>query len=520
MAETGAERETRRTPAWTWAGLAAVAVAGLAIRVHGLEVKSLWIDEGASWRIARLPWGEFWKVLWGYEANMAFYYALLAGWLRFGDSEVALRSLSVLFGLLTLPAIFVLGRRLFGTATGLVASALLSVHAMHIWFSQEARGYPIAIFLVVLGTDFFVRLVREPARLGPWIGYGLCTALSVYSHAFAVLAVVCHWLSLGPEDWRRLDLRRLLIAGTAIGTTLLPMAVFMATKNQGQLSWLPTPHGGDILIALASYAGWHILLLAVLAGIARTLTSHWHGRADRWPLRLLAVTVLFPLTAIFVLGLFKPIFFFRYLCVPSMPAAVLLGAYMVVPPEEAGRWRRIAAVVIALVTIGLTAMTSVWFKTANQNWGDDWRTAVEHMLARREAGDAAIFQVRAGRDSYEYYRDRRPSSARPVPAIDVVIPADGELFSQNLVADSEAVRKAVAGRRRVWLVLHHAKPEIDARFQADLREASFRFADKAHFVGDNPDLSITVLLFTKDDPAAASAVTPLVSDRNLRLSSR
>ena len=50
---TGADG-TPRTSSWTWGGLAAIGAAALAIRIDGLTVKSLWIDEGASWRIARL----------------------------------------------------------------------------------------------------------------------------------------------------------------------------------------------------------------------------------------------------------------------------------------------------------------------------------------------------------------------------------------------------------------------------------------------------------------------------------
>ena len=50
---------------------------------------------------------------------MLFGHLLLRLWLYLGESEWILRSLSVVFGVATVPAVYILGMRLFGPKAGL-----------------------------------------------------------------------------------------------------------------------------------------------------------------------------------------------------------------------------------------------------------------------------------------------------------------------------------------------------------------------------------------------------------------
>ncbi len=76
--------------------LAVILALGAVLRFHAVGQKSVWIDEGVSIEMARLDWYNFLRILWRHEANMVLYTVLLRGWLRFGQSEGYIRSLSVL----------------------------------------------------------------------------------------------------------------------------------------------------------------------------------------------------------------------------------------------------------------------------------------------------------------------------------------------------------------------------------------------------------------------------------------
>ncbi len=104
----------RHAALWLWA----IVVAGAVLRLIALAYKSFWIDEIASVAIARRTSPVFWHFLWHDEGNMAAYYVLLRPWLHFGYGEGTVRLLSVIPGVLSIPLMYVLGRRLFGRARG------------------------------------------------------------------------------------------------------------------------------------------------------------------------------------------------------------------------------------------------------------------------------------------------------------------------------------------------------------------------------------------------------------------
>src|SRR5215468_7091937 len=107
---------------------------GTAIIVRDLclACKPFWFDECFSVELARMDWHNFMRVLWWREANMSLYYLLLRGWLHFGSTEFFIRSLSVLFAALSIPAVYWLARLMFDRKVALIATSLLALNDFHI----------------------------------------------------------------------------------------------------------------------------------------------------------------------------------------------------------------------------------------------------------------------------------------------------------------------------------------------------------------------------------------------------
>lgn len=75
----------------------------------------------------------------------------------FGRTALALRLLPAISGILSVPAVFLLGRRMFGPRVGLCAAGLLAVSHLHLHFSRVAPvGYIHATFLVPIELYFFL----------------------------------------------------------------------------------------------------------------------------------------------------------------------------------------------------------------------------------------------------------------------------------------------------------------------------------------------------------------------------
>src|SRR5262249_26240684 len=153
--------------------LAVIMLLGAWVRLHHLGARSLWIDEAASVYFADMRWKPFLRLLWGYQGNMTLYYFVLRAWTYLGNSEFVVRSLSAVFGILTIGAVYALGKRLFDRPTGVIAAALLSVHSFHIAFSQEARAYSLLTFLLVATTYVLVIAMESEKRQLPWLGFAV-----------------------------------------------------------------------------------------------------------------------------------------------------------------------------------------------------------------------------------------------------------------------------------------------------------------------------------------------------------
>lgn len=466
-------------------GLAAV------LRWYAIGRSSIWIDEGASITLARMPWDRFVQTLWQYEINMTSYYLTLRAWMHLGDSEAIIRSLSALLGTVSVVAIYLLGRRLLGERVGLVAAAFLSVNMLHVWYSQEARGYSLAVLLVIVSLLLFVEAVENPKKRWLWVGYLAVSVLAVYAHLFALLVLAAQWLALGPRRLRQIGLLRLGGVGLALGLPLAPLAVFLLRPDQGQLEWIPPISVGQVVLTLFAVCGGNpIVLVLVLIGLTWVVKSSTRSRDAAFGMRLLALAFVLPLAVVALASLFRPLFFFRHFAI-CLPPAALIAARVATPARPLGRRKRGLVLALVVLTVGASCLaTGQFYFGAMNNWAGDWRGATEHVMANRRTDDAILFHYSAGLDAYHYYEDRVPSSGGPTQRPTVVFPEAGDIASVHLVPDPARLRKASEGHPRLWVVLHQKSTEdLPASFLD-----SYRRIDQDVFPG-MPTMDVTVELY-------------------------
>src|SRR3954451_15426756 len=95
--------------------LALVTLAGAVLRLMLLGHQSFWYDEVVSMRLAQSPLGDIVRGRARDLGNPPFHLIVLHCWGKlFGMSDAALRASSALFGVLSIPAVFSVGRRLIG----------------------------------------------------------------------------------------------------------------------------------------------------------------------------------------------------------------------------------------------------------------------------------------------------------------------------------------------------------------------------------------------------------------------
>ncbi len=152
----------------------------------------------------------------------------------FGHTIFTIRLCSALAGVLTLPAFYILLRRLFGVRPALLGLALLAGSAVHINYSRMALNIPEVELLACLAIYSLWRGHRSSSRLW-WFCAGVLAALSVYFYfAARILPVVLGAYLLYLMVSRREELRATLVGSgwVLLGgvMTLLPMGVVLASK--------------------------------------------------------------------------------------------------------------------------------------------------------------------------------------------------------------------------------------------------------------------------------------------------
>jgi uncharacterized membrane protein len=166
--------------------LLAILLLALALRVHHLAFKSISIDEAIGAFYAKEAIHRV-LIMTINDVHPPLFYLLHHFWIKmFGMSEVALRSISIVFALASIWTIYHLARTLFNRRVGLMAALLLATSPWHVWISQNGRSNSMLIFLILLSTYFFIRILQMPNRRW-FIWYGIVTGLALLTHYFAFM---------------------------------------------------------------------------------------------------------------------------------------------------------------------------------------------------------------------------------------------------------------------------------------------------------------------------------------------
>ena len=520
-------RVPRQVPTWLWVVLlGAITLIGALLRFHAIGQKNIWVDEGVSIALARLDWYNFLRILWRHEANMTLYYLFMRAWLPFGSSETYIRTLSALFGLATIPAVFVLGRRMFDTRVGVIASFLLAVNAYAVRYSQEARSYSLYPFLCVLSAIYFLKLLEQPTRRNR-IAYVLTSVLAVYAHFFAGLTVVAQWLSFpllrleeeqvprGLKPARNDNKKKRRMIGTTkimpslspknedsdsstpqhadqaitqgpiqtetkkawhqFAIAVAPLALFIVSTGVGVLRWVPRPSFSDLrtcIMFLTGNGGTILLFLyfaAIVSGAGFAFQAGWHRPFARqtWRYVFLLLWFIFPILFVFLLSQLKPLFVIRYF-VFTIPAIVLLAA------AGLAQIRPRALLGATLAVFGLLSLNGVgsFYHKDFDIFREDWRSASSYILANAQPGDVILFHQPITRMPYEYYRSVTLASYPPV----VIYPQHGDTLIYRDFYAGRAPDAFIAGLparyARIWVALSYNQlpsgPDPTTRFLTEV----------------------------------------------------
>lgn len=242
----------------------------------------------------------------------------------FGEHPWVVRFPAIVFGVASIPALYILGRRVGGHNEALLASALLAVSYHHVWFSQNARGYSAIALAAILCTDRFLSLIdnrrqRDVALFAVIVALGCYAHLTLAFIAIGQFLVFILWLLLLPDKDVRMKSWQMPMQAFVLSGTL-SLLFYLPIFNQVVDYFVNKPSGMEALSthswaleeALRSleigFGGGVILLVAgfiALVGVA----SFYKRNKLALAIFISSILVTF-LVAFFARGTMYPRFFF------------------------------------------------------------------------------------------------------------------------------------------------------------------------------------------------------------------
>lgn len=465
-------------------------VVALGLRVYRMTGEPLWLDEGYTLLFSRMPLQRLLTVG-GEHEHPPLYYLMVHAVLAAHNSTMVPRALSALFGSLTVIALFYLGKTLYGTIAGAIAGALLAVAPLHVFYGQDGRGYELAGLLVVLAYLTLFRASQTGNR-ALWAAYALLCALCLYTEYITAFALAPQVILLG-RAWKAGQRRAVLLSLGGAALLFLPWMGVLAHDASSVAGdyWIPAPNptivadtflefvglvtacsaspcqGHEVVSALS---GNEVIVASVLVACALAvgLVAAWRRSVDT---AVLVLWLLFPFTAILIIGIARPLYLDRVFLDASFPVYLLLAGGL-----ARLRWTALpAGIVVALMcVVAPSQLANVYAGGYNP----DWRSLSRDLAAAYRPGQSVFINPGVVQSILAAYLPANWHPTREVPLwsrvyVDVPgwqqrfpTPPNSTHLERNAIdAELRSYQLGIAtrGEKQMWLVTYDYSGMNDTR---------------------------------------------------------
>jgi hypothetical protein len=463
--------------------LALITLVAAALRFYKLGEWSFWLDEIYTIERALTNYSTIDQALqhlppkspW-IQPSMMLTAFTLNGW---GTNEWTARFVSTLIGIISVPAIFLLAKRIFDSGVGLIAALLLTVSPWHVFWSQNSRFYTALMLLYSLALiAFYWALERDR------VGYLALSIVLLYLATSERLTA----LFLGPV--------------AAFYLILLLIPGFKRPLGYRPKYLVPVLVGGGVFSALEIYS----YLTSGSGLIAAALTIN-QGKSNHAILRLLMTTIYRIGLPLVCLGTGGSL----YLLMQRQRSGLLLSSASYVPTIvllslAPFAWTEARYVFVSLPFWIILAAVALQQMLVHTNaLGKVLTLGVLLLLVADPVSQLALY--------YRYQHGNRPNWRRAFALVGQRR-AEGELvlatiekvghyyLSEDVRQVNDMEPEAIqAADTRVWFVIDEAAGYVSPDFRRWIHENS-RLIDVIEVSEAGNSLSIYVYLY---DPADVSA---------------
>jgi len=156
------------------------------LRLYQLGRRDFWYDEAFTGIAIKESWSGMMKMIM-VDVHPPLYYLSLKFFASFFNFSVyGIRLYSVIFGILSVLAVYLLTRELFNKKAALLASLLAAISPFAIQYSMEARMYSMLSFGIIIAAYFFVKGLKTE-RIKYYVLFGIFLGLSALTHYMGII---------------------------------------------------------------------------------------------------------------------------------------------------------------------------------------------------------------------------------------------------------------------------------------------------------------------------------------------
>ena len=419
--------------------LSIVVLFGATLRFWNLGHWSFWIDEVFTVRDAQNLSFNSWQVI----PNPIPYLGVKLSTAIAGNSEWGSRFIPCIVGIVSIPAVFGLGRTLFNWRIGILSSAFVACSSWHLFWAQNAR-YPVFTFFFAVLTAwfFYTSLERDSTLL--MIGALVSCLCLILSHTLAVVivpalaayAAICLLEKSNKKRWLNLLIFFIPFALPVLALAL-PQVRGYLFSGWGRNVWQRSP----LYIVLTLVQGVSIPV-AVTAFFA-PLTTHF----KRSTLFLLCYAGV-PLILFLIASQLQNVAgYYLFWTIPAYFILAGVACERVWKATETKSGNTLGILVPCVLLVTLLSQDYLYFKIENGG-RPKWREAFEVVEAEKRPTDKVVLsEPEIGR----YY-----------------LPELTPIYIGGLLEDAETFEREweIAGKERLWFLVDVASFNV---FDADAK---------------------------------------------------
>jgi uncharacterized membrane protein len=341
------------------------------------------------------------------DTHPPLYYLLLKLWASmFGYSEISLRMLSVVFGVLTILVVYKLTIR-FGQRAAYYSALLACFSPLLVYYSQEARMYAFTTFLTGLSVIFYLDK--------KWIYLSFLLLIIAMTDYLPLLILIPFWLMTFLDENYRKEFKSFVLSHLLLLLFALFWYPTFIIQRESTLAFLgENPWWGQLLgtwsikntilvwvkfiVGRISFFPRYLYALAVLAPSLLALAGLIRSLKEFRPLLFFWLWLVVPPTVVLLASLFVPGFsYFRLLFV--LPAFIILFSIGVSRLNRKGQ-------LIFLSFLAFEIFFSCTYLLNQNFWREDWKGVVSFLENRLKNGESVYISYKEPFTPYVWYSSK------------------------------------------------------------------------------------------------------------------